>query len=1684
MPVMHRIFAVTCVALFLATLWMFYDDHFKRGWKSYQLTARQIEVKLGEWRKQQYETNAKVRERDAAERAHAKALATPVDDALLQEFENVVAENAAAEKISAPDFSAAKAANAKLKELSNTAEEKRQEYLAAVEKLNAAAAAYHSGRSKSKNPTTAEREADAKLKAAWDQALLAVRTADEASVAADAAAARERNKVLEPLRQAASQARFVEDNRLSRRKFKSADLDQAKATESLAIGKEVSERERPAHAKRIEELHQRVVDLSAELEELNLQYQAASVYRKRLDEILVQINSDVSATQKTLDDLTADLKRLEQARNEREITYGFTLDKFLGKRILTLPIIDAFGSPLKIENLWSEGNERFNNFHWVPRFDRCTTCHQAMEKSLPGEPTKPAFVAERELDFRILLGTSEEEETASSNASSEVTLVSNVEKSTSQRLLDELGLMLAGEGLINFNDVTISFVQPETPAASAAPQDGPAPQTMTAEELRIAAMVGAELPPQSTPLGLMVGDVIVGINGAKISSLAQAERILVDALRNKSPIDLRIRRGLPSPYTTHPRLDLFVGSLSPHPMGTFGCTVCHEGQGSATEFRFASHTPDSEGQMRRWKENLGWYDNHHWIFPMYPERFTESTCLKCHHDVVELDVSERYPDGAAPKVVQGHNLIQKNGCFGCHEINGFDGPSRRIGPDLRLEPNYFAAALGMLPPLRSKLRDAEAKLSEAEGKIAELSKNPDDDKADEVEKAKEEVAKLQTRARDLKDMIALAERVAASPENDAVRQRLTGLIEKSKAPAGEQNDESLISAEVNSLAELLKDQEAPGKLRKVGPSLRFVNSKLDGAFLFDWLRDPLHFRPSTRMPRFFELWSHLDPKKIADGTDPAVKNEPVEILSIATYLASKSQEFTFEEPPAGITESTPEEKAERGKWQFETRGCLACHSHKDFPEAEQLRAKGEILQGPDLSSVADKFSTEVNPVGKKWLYSWIKNPTRYHARTVMPDLQLDPIRTADRDEKGNEIAETVKVSDPVEDIVEYLLTSSSTGYKPRAGTLTQLDDETSKVLDQLTLEYLKENYDQRTATKYLQTGLPESLRGELKGAETELITADGATLTADQKLNYIGRKSIAKWGCYGCHDIPGFEDAKPIGAALADWGRKDPAKLAFEHIGQYLHGHHGHDGDHGGSDHGDDEEHEGDEAEHVAHGVSLPPAAQSEGPLPEFYQMQINAGNRIGFLFQKLREPRSYDYEKTEHRKYGERLRMPKFNFNDAEREAVATFVLGLVSEPPNSKYLYRPDPRSQALIEGRKVLDKFNCGGCHALQGDRWDITFPPHHFEEAAQAFDPATTFPFLMPEANSKEIAESLKTNSAGLIESTVHGLPVLSREEGRPVISDSEGDEIASGEAYDPRTLSFDVQLMSRHVLDGVALEPSAASYRLSGAMIDRHRPSDGGFLAKYLAPIVAEKNRDLGKGKEAWGWVPPPLVGEGHKVQSDWLHDFLLEPYAIRPAVVLRMPKFNMSSEEATALARYFAAVDNASFPNELVESRKPGYLEAKDVEYRAKVEATTGEKPEAGARLVDSMKMVTKLCSQCHLIGDFQPTGAPIAQAPNLAQVYRRLRPEYTRRWIANPNSILPYTGMPVNFPFDANAPNQGGMKDAPFHGGSIEQVDAVVDLLMNYDAYNQLKNPVSGTFETAPPTTEPSGDEDATESN
>ena len=1372
-----------------------------------------------------------------------------------------------------------------------------------------------------------------------------------------------------------------EDARLVKVKFQRAIRDQIAGDEGLAVRDGDREAER--------ENHEKLQELLIVLADMEGKYERVVRFRKALKETGGEFQVTVAGKQKALDEANAQKDRLQAAIDDRHS--ALWEGKWLGKQWLEMPVLDAFNSPLKIENLWSDDLEQDYNFKNVRRFDRCTTCHQMMEKSVPGQALEPGFVAQRTIEVRLSIPAAL---LSSPAADVDMDPVAHRQK----QLEETFGMRFAPTGLMRSSDVTVAYVAPLLPARQAEVIEPDSPDvTYTGEEILTALLQvdsGANPIKNSTRArdtrpGLEIGDVIVSIDSDPVSDPDLVAQRLLGTLGELDNVTLVVRRGFPQPFNSHPRLDLFVGSLSPHRVQEFGCTICHEGQGSATDFKWASHTPNGPLDRTRWMDEHGWFDNHHWIYPQHPTRFMESSCLKCHHEVTELEPSERFEDAPAPKVVQGYNTNRKFGCYGCHEINGFEGPTKRVGPDMRLEPNYFAAAL----QIRS------------ESGFNSLSM----------------------------DHQQLVQRVITHPQDDAARHRLLGVLE---------NDASGLSADAQGrLAAVLADMEAPGDLRKPGPSLRYIGSKNGEAFLYDWIANPQSFRSSSRMPRFFSLHNHL-PESQAD--EEAAKFEPMELLGIVHYLKSYSQSYDYLQWDADVTAD-----AARGKIAFQERGCLACHSHHDQTLAgiEQFRNPDEFLQGPDLSELGAKFTGVAD--ARKWLYSWIKEPTRYHARTVMPDLFLDAEILTDAD--GNQ----TKV-DPALDIAEFLLSDTGSWHVAEE-TLTvaklKSDESLQLNLSELVRKNLEDSFYRQVAADYAVNGIPQGASG-VKVAEQELIQTDGsAGLDMDTKLRYIGRKALGKYGCYGCHDIPGFEDAKPIGAGLADWGRKDPSKLAFEHISQYLEGHHGGSHQTHGADHHADDSPARD----------IKPSRYDDD-LPEFYHEQLHAHNRTGFIYQKLREPRSFDYHKAGGKKYSERLRMPQFPLSTDDREAIITFVLGLVSEPPREKYLYKPSARSQALIEGKQILDKYNCAGCHVLELEKWDLTLSSEDVKTVlAQHVDVPKEFPFLRPQVSEDDLSASTELDERGNLTASFQGMPSVGNG-GRASANDDFGDPVEDflQDAMSLNTVrELQFQLWDYGVINGGIAASGSNLSRVSPELITNRKPASGGVLARYLLPHVTQREKMVNseaKGSESWAWVPPPLVGQGTKVQNQWFHDFLLEPYRIRPAVVLRMPRFNMSSAEATKIVNYFAARDNADYPYDFDPRVNGDHLQTAS-------DAYTKQNGDESDRMTDVMKIVVSqdYCVKCHAVGDFVPSGKPRGLAPDLGMVHQRLRADYVRRWIARPSGILPYTAMPQIVPYDESKDYLGAVQTQQlYHGTSPETVDALVDLLMNFDRYAKSQAPVA----------------------
>lgn len=133
--------------------------------------------------------------------------------------------------------------------------------------------------------------------------------------------------------------------------------------------------------------------------------------------------------------------------------------------------------------------------------------------------------------------------------------------------------------------------------------------------------------------------------------------------------------------------------------------------------------------------------------------------------------------------------------------------------------------------------------------------------------------------------------------------------------------------------------------------------------------------------------------------------------------------------------------------------------------------------------------------------------------------------------------------------------------------------------------------------------------------------------------------------------------------------------------------------------------------------------------------------------------------------------------------------------------------------------------------------------------------------------------------------------------------------------------------------------------------------------------------------------PPYLSREGHRVQTDWLFDFLKNVHPIRSYVKVRMPTFNFKHDELNKLVMGFQGGSNQpTFEEEVKIVWEPGEREA-------------------------AQKIWNELaCTTCHTSGFNKET----PQAPDLHYAKKRLRTSWMEAWISNPQSFLPYTSMPA----------------------------------------------------------------------
>ncbi len=397
---------------------------------------------------------------------------------------------------------------------------------------------------------------------------------------------------------------------------------------------------------------------------------------------------------------------------------------------------------------------------------------------------------------------------------------------------------------------------------------------------------------------------------------------------------------------------------------------------------------------------------------------------------------------------------------------------------------------------------------------------------------------------------------------------------------------------------------------------------------------------------------------------------------------------------------------------YERAGCYACHNTEGFTDLRK--------PGPDLSKIDAKLDEE-------WVANWIREPREIKPSTWMPRIWYNGNTNAPEDAPRNEaeidavVAYLFANSDDHEfavdapapgnpergqEIVESVgcLACHINGNEGRleAGPRRTFGQPLQNIGGKTSYEWLfdwvrdpkhfsPDTYmpDMRLTDRevadvaaylvgldgpagaeprasYDQTVVVETLTDYYRSAvPTEEAQATVAAMTPEEQQLELGRRAIGRYGCYSCHTIAGFEDTQPIGIELSQEGSKLVQRLDFAFVHEIPH-------------------------------------------------------TKVEWFKQKLRGPRIFDRSRV--LQPLEKLRMPNFGFSEEETTLLATAIMSFQAEVQPVGSHWPGSARNDALREGRNLVRRRNCVGCHEIEGDGGDY---------AEVVGDPSLAPPMLTPE-----------------------------------------------------------------------------------------------------------------------------------------------------------------------------------------------------------------------------------------------------------------------------------------------------------------------------------------------------------------
>ncbi len=341
-------------------------------------------------------------------------------------------------------------------------------------------------------------------------------------------------------------------------------------------------------------------------------------------------------------------------------------------------------------------------------------------------------------------------------------------------------------------------------------------------------------------------------------------------------------------------------------------------------------------------------------------------------------------------------------------------------------------------------------------------------------------------------------------------------------------------------------------------------------------------------------------------------------------------------------------------------------------------------------------------------------------------------------------------------------------------------------------------------------------------------------------------------------------------------------------------------------------------------------------------------GNKVKpeWLRAWLRNPRVYDPQTP----------MPHYRFTDPQLSLLTAYLENKTdSDLLANVHLDTATP--EQIAHGRRLATEYGCASCHEINGIKKPDNFAP-----------------------------ELTRVGSKPLVQITF-----------LPGMTHSTPDYIAA-KIRQPRSFGAALKMpqysLAPTQIDALTTALLALTDRaqdLPRALTVRAKPPSnyqpGGKAGKLMADLACFSCHAInGRG----GDMAPDLSWEGTAVQRQWLLAFLKNPGTLRPALIRRMPQFNLSESDITELTDYIMVVDQTpAFDRDSMPSS--GYPPAQ---------------VEQGKQLFYSKYA----CQSCHIIDTKVDKGYI---GPTLTQVGSRLNAAWIYHWLKNPQSLQPGTIEP-----------------------------------------------------------------------